>query len=127
MEQTKMQAQSTAPLQLIRPGDKPADVYRLERRVDARFTLNERITAVQAHRDERGRKHRICSLQLMNMSDGGLCAKITEPIELGTTLTMFFPAHGPERGFDRYGQVVRCRRHGWGYEIGVTLAGRAAA
>ena len=117
---------SPAPLRLRRP-DQDTDAYRLERRMTLRHSLAGRVTAVQTHDQTDGQLSRICSLQLLNISDSGLGALSEEPVEPGSSVAVFFPPHGPERGFDLVGQVVRCVARENGHEIGIRLETRAAA
>ena len=115
-------------LKLVEADPEFDDVIPMERRLDPRFVINGHVTAVR-NSDLAGRKlSKICSLQLVNMSDSGLGAICQEPIEPGSSLTVFFPPHGPEQGFDAYGEVLRCRpRDGHGHELGVRFYTRAAA
>ena len=117
---------SPIPLRLRRP-DPEADAYHLERRTTLRHGIAGRVTAIQTHDDADGQLSRICSLQLLNISDSGLGALSEEPVEPGSSLAVFFPPHGPERGFDLVGTVVRCIPRAHGHEIGVRLVNRAAA
>ena len=52
---------------------------------------------------------------------------VTESIPLNTPIAIFFPPHGAERGFDRYGHVVRCIAKDWGHEVGIRFDALAAA
>jgi hypothetical protein len=117
---------NTPTLRLQRP-DAESDAYRLERRIAQRHSIAGRVTAVQTHEQADGQLSRICSLQLMNISDTGLGALSEESIEPGSSLAVFFPPHGPERGIDLVGQVVRCVARENGHEIGIRLEARAAA
>jgi hypothetical protein len=117
---------SSAALRLQRP-EPDSDAYRLERRTTFRHSIAGRVTAVQSHEQSDGQLSRICSLQLLNISDSGLGALSEESIEPGSCLAVFFPPHGPERGIDLVGQVVRCVARENGHEIGIRLEARAAA
>ena len=117
---------SSAPLRLMRP-DPEADAYRLERRTTLRHSISGRVTAVQTHDRTDGELSRICSLQLLNISDAGLGALSEDPVEPGSAIAVFFPPHGPEHGFDMVGKVVRCVSRESGHEIGIRLEARAAA
>lgn len=102
------------------------DTLPFERRTSQRNTVSGRVTAVESCAPQDG-PSRICSLQLQNISDFGLGALVQEPIEPGTAITVLFPPHGAERGFDLYGNVVRCERRGDLFELGISLRTRAAA
>jgi len=45
----------------------------------------------------------------------------TQPIAVGSRITVFFPPHGPEPGFDLIGEVVRCVSVDNHHTIGVAL------
>jgi hypothetical protein len=64
---------------------------------------------------------------MINISATGLGAMVPEPIELQTTLAIFFPPHGPERSIDLHGRVVRCIQRDQGHEIGVVFDNLSAA
>ncbi len=108
---------SQTPLKLVRPEEQ--DVIPLERRRERRRKISGRVTAIRATSDQPDLRHRICPLQLLNLSDGGLAAISQEPVELNTSIAVFFPPHGPEPGFDVYGRVVRCRPREYGHEIAI--------
>lgn len=106
--------------------DEGVETLQFERRKSRRNVVNGCVTAVESPAGKGG-CGRICSLQLQNMSEFGLGAMVQEPVALGTSITVFFPPHGAERGFDVYGHVVRCVRRGAAYELGISLRTRAAA
>ncbi len=64
---------------------------------------------------------------LRDMSETGIGAVSSEPIPVESDVTMFFPPHGSERGFDLYGKVVWTRRSADGFELGVHLNQQATA
>ena len=102
--------------------------YRLERRQDPRRVISGRVTALETDREDGPERNRICPLQLVDISDRGLGAIVQDPVEPNTRIAVFFQPHGPERGFDLYGRVVRCRRRDdYGYEIGIRFDARQAA
>lgn len=113
-------------LKLIQPEAEPTDVLAFERRIAKRRVTSGRVTAVQTTGLDT-QANRICSLQLINMSDSGLGTMTQESIEIGTAITVFFPPHGPERGFDLTGEVVRCTQKDYGHEIGICFDARQAA
>ena len=100
---------------------------RFEQRRATRHVVTGRATAVTKARVTDGQQSRIRSLQLMNLSDTGLGAICQDSFDVGTTIAIFLPPHGPDAGLDVYGQVVRCTRHEYGHEIGIQFAIRAAA
>jgi hypothetical protein len=108
---------SSPALKLVRPENQ--DIIPLERRRRRRNTIAGRVTALRATADMPETRTRICPLQLLNMSDTGLAAVSQEPVELNTSIAVFFPPHGPEQGFDVYGRVVRCTPRDYGHELGI--------
>lgn len=117
---------SDATLKLTPTAPEPAEVLPFERRRDGRRPVDAQVTALRTA-DTRGANNRICSLKMLNMSDSGLGAVVSEPLDIGSNLAVFFPPHGPERGFDLFGHVVRCQPHDTGHEIGIRFDIRAAA
>jgi hypothetical protein len=110
------------------PGAETApDSYRLEHRAAPRHNVSGHVTAVRQERDATGVRNRICSLQMLNMSDTGVGALSPEPVEVDSRIAIFFPPHGPERGFDLFGRVVRCVHRDTGHEVGIALEQRMAA
>lgn len=98
----------------------------LDRRESVRRAISVRATDLQAEDQCSAHPKKICSLQLIDISDTGLGSLAQEGIELGTAITVFFPPHGPERGFDRYGHIVRCAERGGRQEIGIEFDRRTA-
>jgi hypothetical protein len=117
---------SDTSLKLVDAAHEPAEVLPFERRRENRRSQQGQVTALRTA-STRGQNNRICSLKLLNMSDSGLGALVSEPLEVGSSIAVFFPPHGPERGFDLYGHVVRCSTSAEGHEIGVRFDARAAA
>lgn len=117
---------SNATLKLTDRNAEPSDVLPFERRRERRRTTRGQVTALRTA-TTRGDTNRICSLRLVDMSDSGLGAVVSEPLDIGSTIAVFFPPHGPERGFDLYGQVVRCQPCSEGHELGIRFDARAAA
>ena len=114
------------PLKLVGESDS-RDVLPMERRGAPRYITGGRITALRTEHGPDGPRNRICSLQLVNMSDTGLGAIASEPVPTNTGISVFFPPHGPERGFDMVGRVVRCITRDDVHEIGIQFDRRAMA
>ncbi len=115
-------------LRLAREREAQPDTYFLERRRSPRRRVAGMVTALLTERDGEGdQTGRICSLQLQDLSDTGLAAVSHERLPEGTTITVFFPPHGPERGFDLHGTIVRSEAREHGCAIGIDLRQRAAA
>lgn len=100
---------------------------KLERRGQTRYSVSGRVTALRSSLEQDGMHNQICSLQMINMSESGMAAMVQDALEPNTSIAIFFPPHGPERGFDRYGHVVRCVQKGYGHEIGIRFDTRPAA
>lgn len=123
-------AETPAPahLRLRRPEeDEPRDSIPFERRTATRRPISGHVTAVRYEKRDDGMHNRICSLTLVDTSDFGIGAFCQDVVPVGTTITVFFPPHGPDRGFDVYGKVLRCDAENGRYRIGIQLIGRAAA
>ena len=119
---------SSASLQLI--DSNRMDVSSFERRRTSRHAVAGRVTAVQLPPATGGHRSRICSLELINMSDSGMGVISSEPITVHSSITIFFPPHGPEHGFDLYGRVVRCMpcvEDRQGHMVGIRFEERQAA
>lgn len=76
--------------------------------------------------DAQAYRHPVCSIQLTDMSDGGVGAHTDVPLQPHELVAVFIPPHGNEGGFDLYGHVVRCQPTGDGYDIGIALDLRPA-
>lgn len=98
-----------------------------ERRRCNRYSISGRVTALSDDPQAYEPRHRIYSLQLINMSDSGLGALVPEPMKIGSRVRLHFPPHGPEQGLDMIGVVVRCTARASEHEIGIQLNGRRAA
>jgi len=61
------------------------------------------------------------------MSDNGMGVRSSEPVALGTNITIFIQAHGVEGAFNAEGQVVRCEHANGTYWLGLRFNQRAAA
>jgi hypothetical protein len=118
---------SQAALKLVAVDPADSDVLRFERRQTSRHNICGCVTSLQKSPGLGTEGNRISSLQLLNISDTGMGGVLQEPVELGTSISAFFPPHGPEHGFDRYGYVVRCTQISNGYEVGIRFISRAAA
>lgn len=112
-------------LKLAHPNN--SHVATLERRVAQRHTMSGQVTALRSEQFAGGHRNCICSLKLMDMSDTGVGAQVAEPLPINSHITIFFPPHGPERGFNLRGRVVRCDPTGTGHQIGVFLENKIAA
>jgi len=112
-------------LKLVNVAD--PDTLPFNRRSSTRHAISGQVTAVRDLADAGAAIKKICSLQLINISDTGIGALALESLELDSNIMVMFPPHGPERGFDAVGRVVRCVRRDSGHEIGISFSERAAA
>ncbi len=117
-----------ASLKLVTPqAVEQDDVLRFERRGCTRHPISGQVTSLQQPADPQDHQARICSLQLLNISDTGLGAICPEPVDPGTRISVFFPPHAAEGGFDLFGTVVRCVHREAGHEIGIRFSQKHAA
>jgi hypothetical protein len=117
-------------LKLVKIERHAEDPLPLERRIAHRKPASGRVTALLAFKDGEEHRNRICSLELRDISDTGVGAVTSEPLPREGNITIFLPPHGPERGFDLYGQIMWCRDNrdgGDDYEVGVRLNRQASA
>ncbi|MEX0775286.1 MAG: PilZ domain-containing protein [Phycisphaeraceae bacterium] len=112
-------------LKLLEPSPE-AESYKFDRRRAERHGVAARVTAL-CEPESDGQLARIGSLQLLDMSQTGMGALSDEALKPGQSVTILFPPHGPERGFDRTGHVVRCERKADGHRIGIRFAAAVAA
>jgi len=118
---------SQSPLKFVDINHSNPEVLQFERRDANRHIIGGQATAVQSDGDLPPHTNRICSLELLNISDTGLAALTPEPVPAGSPITIMFPSHGNEHGFDRHGHVVRCQRCDHGHEIGIHFDLQSAA
>jgi len=90
-----------------------------ERRRAPRRPVSGAITAVVCEGDDATGPHRICSLEMTDISDTGLGAISRDILPTGATIALFMPPHGSEPGLDRRGTIVRCRQRSDGHEVGI--------
>lgn len=98
-----------------------------ERRTGERHIVSGRVTALRRSLDPAASPSPVCSLQLQDMADDGLSATCDIPLEPDEPLAIFFPPHGPERGFDLYGRVMRCEAGPRNYAIAIRFHDQRAA
>jgi len=109
---------SHASLKLVNPALDRDSLF-LERRVGNRRPMAGRVTAVRTGNRKQQLSPKICSLQMVDMSDTGMGAVSSEAVETGADITVLFPAHGPDGGYEGRGEVVRCLKRDYGYEVGI--------
>lgn len=99
----------------------PDSLYFERRRHPRRRTRGQVSAVVREPGADRDDPAKMITLDLIDLSDSGIGANAQEPIAVGSRITVFFPPHGPESGFDLTGQVVRCRSFDNRHNIGVAL------
>jgi len=90
-----------------------------ERRIFPRREVHARVEGKRLDYTLDALKRPHLSLSLRDLSVGGLSALSDTPIDAGERVSLFFPPHGPMRGWDAYGRVVRCEASTFGYRVAV--------
>lgn len=109
------------PLRLT-PDDSEKDSLFFERRRANRRRASGRVTAVYQQPGDTEGPQRLITLQLNDLSDTGVGATAQEPVAIGSRVTLFFPPHGNEPGFDLTGTVVRCQSTDDRHRLGIALS-----
>jgi hypothetical protein len=106
-----------------------SDSLRFERRCADRHPASGRVTSIlTAGSLSQPHQRKIASVELVNLSRTGVCVLASEAVDLQTIMTLCFPPHGAERGFNATGRVVRCiRRDDQTHELGICFKTRPAA
>lgn len=99
-----------------------SDTLYFERRRHPRHRASGQVTAVIREPGSEDGPAKMLTLDLTDQSEGGIGAATTQPIPVGSRITIFFPPHGPEAGFDLVGEVVRCNSNDDRHTIGVLLS-----
>ena len=111
--------------QALRLNDSSAiisDTLYFERRRHPRRRARGSVTAViREPGAEKNDPAKMLTLDLLDISDSGIGLASTQPIAIGSRITVFFTPHGAEPGFDLIGQVVRCVSKDNRHTIGVAL------
>ena len=110
--------------------DHATDSLRFERRRDPRWRTSGWATAGVCGPTPAAvaRGSRVVSLELSDLSDGGVGATCREPVELDSNIVVLFPPRPGAAGWQLDGRVARCRRRDDGrYDLGIALGGKRAA
>ena len=99
-----------------------SDTLYFERRRHPRHRASGQVTAVVREPGSEDGPAKMLTLDLVDQSLGGLGVATTEPVAVGSKITVFFPPHGPEPGFDLIGQVVRCHSNNDWHTLGILLS-----
>ena len=109
-------------LRLTDSSTKISDTLYFERRRDPRRRARGQVTAVI--RPTNAQHHapaKMLVVDLLDISDSGIGLTSQEPVDTGNRVTVFFPPHGAEPGFDLAGEIVRCKTHDNQHTLGVAL------
>lgn len=114
-------------LRLHDTSNEPVDTYIFERRRSLRRATSGQVTVLLRKVDEEGARYRITSMNLLDMSDTGLGGMCGDALEPDSNVSVLFPPHGPEQGFDVTGHIVRSTPRAQGHQIGIRFDVRRAA
>lgn len=99
-----------------------SDTLYFERRRHPRHRVRGQVTAVVREPGQDEGPAKMIMLELSDQSTSGLGVVASEPVAVGSRVTVFFPPHGPEPGFDLLGEVVRCRSNNDRHTLGILLS-----
>lgn len=99
-----------------------SDTLYFERRRHPRHRARGQVTAVVREPGQEDGPAKMVTVELSDQSSSGLGVVTTEPVAVGSKITVFFPPHGPEPGFDLLGEVVRCRSNSNRHTLGILLS-----
>jgi PilZ domain len=98
-----------------------------ERRMFQRKNAEGRIVGHRIDHTISARRNPRLSLELQDVSVGGIAAWSEGPLEEGEHLTVVFPPRGMRSGWDAFGRVVRCQEGEMGYRVAVEFEQLMAA
>ena len=90
-----------------------------DRRVFPRKEVHAQVQGRRLDHTIEARQEPRLSLQLRDLSLGGLSALSDRPLSKGEHINFSFPAQGTLRGWDAFGRVLRCDASGMGYRVAV--------
>lgn len=99
-----------------------SDTLYFERRRHPRHRARGRVTAVIREPGNDQGPAKMVTLDLLDQSIGGLGVTTNERIPVGSRITIFFPAHSHEPGYDLLGEVVRCTSKDDQHNLGILLS-----
>lgn len=98
-----------------------------DRRQTTRHAISAAVTLLRRPASAESAHQPMCTVHLSDMSEEGVGAHSDMALSIEEPITLVFPPHGPERGIDLRGHVVRCIPDGrGGYELGIAFAAQAA-
>ncbi len=107
--------------------DTDSPSLRFDRRRGDRHPIGGAVTALRRDRDVRVMRQPVCSLQMRNLSHGGLSAISNTQLLPNERISVFIPSHGGDGGQEIEGQVLRCTpltttedsAYGCAYEVAI--------
>src|SRR5262245_3925543 len=82
--------------------------YPFDRRRGDRHPVAGSATVLRRDRDVRVMQQPVCSLQMRNLSPGGLSAISGTQLLPNERVCVFIPSHGGDGGQELHGHVLRC-------------------
>jgi len=101
--------------------DKTEEQSGRERRRDHRYIVPMHVVAVLCDQDS-GDRQRVLSLQIKDISKGGVCGVVESEVLSDEQLILFIPPQGGRGGRDVRGRVTRCDKLEGHYRIGVAFS-----
>jgi hypothetical protein len=95
----------------------PAAAKDAERRMFPRKVWRASVEGRRLDHSIHARQQPQLTLELRDLSVGGLSAMTQLPLEKGERVAVFFPGEGIQRGWNAWGQVVRCEPTALGYRV----------
>ena len=111
-------------LRLTKPTQENPDSLYFERRASPRRPIGGSVSAIVREPGEdpaQGGAGKMLALKLRDISDGGIGATAQQPVAVGSRITVFFPPHGAEAGFDLVGTIIRCRSVDDRHDLGIAF------
>ena len=90
-----------------------------DRRVFPRKEFRATVRGRRMDHTLAARREPVLTLEMRDLSLGGLSATSPTPLDRGERVTVSFPPRGPLHGWDAFGRVVRCdpSATGLGYRV----------
>jgi PilZ domain-containing protein len=95
----------------------PAEAEDADRRMFPRKVWRASVEARRLDHSIPARQQPQLTLDLRDLSVGGLSAITQLPLAKGERVAVFFPGQGIQRGWNACGQVIRCEPTALGYRV----------
>jgi hypothetical protein len=99
----------------------------IDRRIFPRQELHVTVEGRRVDHSIHARRDPRVSLQIRDLSAGGLSALTSTPVAVGERVAVYFPPQGPRRGWDAFGRVIRIEPSSFGYRVALEFEDIAAA